>query len=540
MAVTKKPRSNKAGVEPSVRTFTTWSPGLILAAELQADSGNLRQAAALCDWLLGDDRLPSTLSTRVQALLGLDPTFEASGDKRRSNRVVRALEGQEDWWAAYPEQELAQLHTWGLLLGVAPARHSWEVSEDHGGRILPRPAFWHPQHLRLDQQSREWKIRVAQAGTFGSGSEETLDPGDGTWLLHTPYGNNRPWSMGLWRGLSRWALLKYFAIQDWARHGEKGATLAATHDKDVKSTKEQRAQLANDIYARGREAVVVLPAGFDLKLVEATANTKQIYEAQIRMADEAIAVAVRGGNLTTVMSQGAGSRAAAETQERTGDHAKLKFDAQSLTTTIHDQSLVWWAEFNFGDRKLAPWPVYPVEEEEDLKSKVEGEEKAFLVVDAAERLGFEVDRKLFLEEHRITWAKPGEAPVPPKPAGQPIAMPGAKPFPSLDPGKAEPPKAQLVARLASGFLTANASGFLNGQLATDAIVDSYSAAAIVELEETLEAVLSELDAAVDYDDLRARLRARYESLDPEALSELVRKAMILGELAGRAAVNEDT
>lgn len=438
-----KKKDQKGGFEPSVRTFTTWTPALIRSAELQADGGNLRQAAALCDWLLGDDRVPGTLAARVQALLGLEPTFEASGDKRRSNRVVRALEVQEDWWAAYPETELAQLHTWGLLLGVTPARHGWIVSDDHGGRILPQPAFWHPQHLRLDQQSREWKIRVATAGGFDPGIEETLEPGDGTWLLHTPYGKNRPWSLGLWRGLARFVLLKYYAIQDWARASEKGSILAATSKSQQNgdpnpTTREQRQELAQDIYNRGKDGVVVLPDDFDLKLIEQTANQRNTYEAQIAMANEAIAVAVRGGNLSTVTK--GGSLAAAEQQHETGDLAKLKFDAQSLTTTIHDQSLVWWAEFNFGDAKLAPWPVYPVEEEEDLKSKVESEEKAFTVVKQAEDLGFDVDRKAFLEEHKISWAKPGTKPAAPKPVapaapGTPAPAPGEEsPAPPADAG----------------------------------------------------------------------------------------------------------
>lgn len=537
-----KKKETRAGVEPSVRTFTTWTPALIRSAEMQADFGNLRQAASLCDWLLGDDRVSGTLSARVQGLLGLEPTFEASGDKRRSNRVVRALEVQDDWWAAYPEQELAQLHTWGLLLGAAPARHGWENSEDHGGRVLPMPAFWHPQHLRLDQQTREWKIRVAHAGGLDFGAEETLIPGDGEWLLHTPYGKNRPWSMGLWRGLARFVLLKWYAIQDWARASDKGSLLVATSktvNDQQPTNREQRQELANDIYSRGKDGVVVLADDFDLKLVEASANHRQIYEAQIRMADEAIAVAVRGGNLSTVTREG--SLAAAEQQSKTGDQAKLKFDAQSLTTTIHDQSLVWWAEFNFGDRKLAPWPVYPVEPEEDLQQKVESEEKAFTVVKQAEELGFDVDRKAFLEEHKISWAKPGAPKPPPAPPVAPPPIPGAPlPEPADEEAKPETAKPKLEARLGSGFLADKASGFLNGQLYADQLTDESTAHAIKEIVVTTEAILEELDAAADYDDLRGRLRKRYAKLDPSALTQLVYRAYILSDLAGRAAVTEDS
>lgn len=433
--------SGKAGVEPSVRTFTKWTPALIRGAELSADGGNLRQAANLCDWMLGDDRIGPLLHTRVQTLLGIDPTFEASGDKRRSNRVVRALEVQEDWWAAYPETELMQLLTWGILLGVKPARHQWVLDEDHGNRLLAMPECWHPQHLRYDWQTREWKIRVSQSSGLDAGIEQVLVPGDGDWILHTPYGKNRPWAYGLWRGLARMALLKTYAISDWSKHGEKGSLLAIESGLgEIPSTARQRKELAQDIFDRGKDAIAVLPPGFSIKLVEAKANTKNIYDAQIEMANKAIAIAIRGGNLSTDVEEG--SRAAAEVHERLGDRAKLRFDAQGLTSTIHDQSLVYWAEFNFGDRKLAPWPVYPTDEDEDLGAKAETAGKAFAAATQATMLGFEVDPEGFIQEFDLGfWLKPPsdgklKPPLPPaapgekpeeKPASEPKAKPKAKP-----------------------------------------------------------------------------------------------------------------
>lgn len=407
-----KPREvdGKAGIQPTIRTFTTWSLALIRAAEIQADSGNLRQAANLCDWLLTDERIGGTLQTRTQALLGLVPEFEPAGDKRRSNRAVKALDAQEDWWASYPESELEQILTWGLLLGVAPAQHQWKTPEGHGGRWLPCPEFWHPQNLRWDDRARQWLMRVASPGNPDGWREQPIVAGDGTWILHTPFGANRPWSRGAWRALARYALIKAYAIADWSSHSGKSSVLTSFSPKDVSIKPIDRNALAQDIYERGREAVVVLPAGFDLKLVEATANTKELFDAQIQMANTAIAIYVRGGNLTTEINQGTGSRAASETQERLGDDAKLRFDAQCLTSTIHDQSLMPWAQFNFGDPTLAPWPEYPTEPEEDLAGKVKSELESFNVVEKAEQLGFEVDREEFLRDHGITWAKPGVKP----------------------------------------------------------------------------------------------------------------------------------
>jgi phage gp29-like protein len=422
--------NGRAGVEPTVRTFTTWTPALVRSAELQADGGNLRLAANLCDWILSDDRVQGTLQTRVQALLGLEPTFEASGDKRRSSRVVKALEAGEDWWESYPEHELGLMLTWGIMLNVAPMRHNPVIDDDHGGRMLPKPEFWHPQHLRQDNATREWKIRV-QSGPNGATHEEVLTPGDGTWILHTPYGPNRPWSQGLWRGLSRWVLLKYLAMQDWARHSENAGELVVTSDKEVESSLKQRKELADDIYQRGREAVVVLPPGFSMDLISAVANSHQIYQAQIEMANTAIAITVRGGNATTELKEG--SLAGTEAQERLGDHAKLEFDAQSLTTTIHDQSLVYWAEWNYGNRALAPWTVYPTKPKRDLGRRADATAKAVKAAQGVMSLGCIVEQEAFIEEWELgSWVKPSEVgallslpapPVPPSPPATKAADP---------------------------------------------------------------------------------------------------------------------
>src|SRR5262245_40090103 len=100
----KKPATGpdmKVWVEPSVRTWTQWTSARIRSAEIAADGGSLYQLAQLCEWIMADDRVSACLNTRVNALLGLEPDFEASGDKRRSSRPVKALDAGEDWWTAY-------------------------------------------------------------------------------------------------------------------------------------------------------------------------------------------------------------------------------------------------------------------------------------------------------------------------------------------------------------------------------------------------------------------------------------------------------
>lgn len=576
-------------IEPSIRTYTQlqWTPALIKAAEVSADNGNLRLAANLCDWLLGDDRIQGTLQTRVQSLLGLDPTFEASGDKRRSKRTIRALEADEDWWDSYPESELANIMTWGLLLGVGPAAHSWTKRDDHGGRVLALPSFWHPQNLRWDWNLRSWVMLVGSPDTgMAVGTEVEIEPGDGTWILHAPYGKTRPWSHGLWRGLARLALLKAYAQTDWARLGEAASRTVVESDQSITDTKENRAELAQDISNIGRDGTIVLPPGYSYKLIEASAATKDIFDRQIEMANTAIAIAIRGGNLSTEVGNG-GSKAAAQSQADTGEDPKMRFDAQTLTTTIHDQSLIWWAEFNFGDRGLAPWPVYPVKPKEDLKAKSDTLNVVSTALDRMLSNRLPVDIVAFCEQYDIPLrslppeqltagtamfqyhldygvvthnqvlaslglppvkggderlipsaslvapapAKPPAPPAPPadvakNPDGTPVS-PAAPPFPPK-------PVARRVLAAAD-----QPKGFVEGQGYADDLGDTSRDHGSDAMAPSVDDVLAVVKAATSFDDMKARLTRAYDSMGAEKMTELVEKAVVLAELAGRYAVLKD-
>lgn len=412
----RKPKEQEPAVEPSVRVFTRWTPQLIQSAEISADGGNLTQAAKVCAWLLTDDRIRGCLNARINGLLGLVPGFEASGDKRRSNRAVKALEAGEDYSASYPESELWLMLAWGLMLGVSVHRHAPRYDDDHGGRLLPCPEFWHPAAgLRQDQQTREWKIRVSSSGN-DFGTDVVVTPGDGTWVVHAPYGLHRPWELGLWKQLCWWKLLKDYGRSDWARHMEKGSLLVLTQTPNgqtppvvLANTASERDTSAARLYQRGRDAVAALPVGADLKLVETAGKAQELYDKGVDKANDAFAVAIRGGNLTTSVE--GGSKAAAEVQERTGDFVNLRFDAESLTTTLHGQSLTHWAEWNFGDRKLAPWPDYPIAPQRNLKNFAETISAFNAACSELELNGFEVDRAKMLEEFEL----------------QEFVMPGTKP-----------------------------------------------------------------------------------------------------------------
>lgn len=329
------------------RRLVDWTNNDLKTARYLADGGTLSYAAELVDDLRADSRVAGVLPQRVNGLLGLELEFEASGDGRRRGRAVRALEADEDWWQIAPEAELADLQTWGLLLGVGLAELVWTTNDR--GRAIPRLRVWDPRWLRWDWMARKWILR-----TDDQGDVEIL-PGGGKWVVYTPYGASRPWSKGLWRALAKWWLLKGFSLTDWARHSEMHGSPIRVGLTPEGSQAEDREKYAEDLASLGSDTSIVPPPGYSLELLEAEAKTWEMFPKQIETANAELSILLVGQNLTSEVT--GGSFAAAKIHQNVRDDL-IRFDAEALATCLHDQVLVWWAEFNFGDPGLAPWPCW--------------------------------------------------------------------------------------------------------------------------------------------------------------------------------------
>lgn len=425
-ALDRPSASDLIWVEPSTRIWIDWSPDTIRAAEVLAAAGSYRLAAHLCRSLHADDRIASSLGQRVDGLLGTDVTFDASGDRRRSRRAVRALEADDDFGAMCPETELREFLEWYDLLGIALAQI---VPIEANGRLLPRLQTWDPRNLRFDLPTRRWLVRV------DGGAEVEIRPGGGQWVLFTSGSDLHAWQRAAWRACSRWWLLKEFARSDWGRYSEvKAGGIFVASANDGTMAKElaanwspaERRKLAEGLNTLGRDTSIALPRGIDLKIVEAAANTWETFTKQIDYGNTGIAVALLGQNLTTEVN--GGSRAAAQVHEAVATHLR-RADAKALSTCLHDQLLRWWAAWNFGDEQLAPWPRWDVEPSEDLKARGDGLKSLGDGLSAMRDAGVAVDVVAVCEEHGVALLDPPTL-APPKPPA-PLA-------PTTDPTETPP------------------------------------------------------------------------------------------------------
>lgn len=357
------PPSDRAAVvghEPKYVAFTNWTPRHLRDLLRYTDqSGDLRWVADCCDWILGDERVKSAFHTRIGGLLGSQLSFEesANGGAIARRKAARAIEAGEDFWELFPETELHRLMTWGLLLGVAFGRiNGWTENKDHGGRLVPQIEVWHPRFFRWDHAGQRW-LRDTGNGWV------PVEFGNGEWFIYCPYGRSRPWASGLWRGLGVFVMLKLMAEADWGLRSEKQGqpTWVLTGEQSW----ERRKELALLIAELGRDPAVAMPNGVDAKLVESRAENGEIFERQIQLANTSFSVAITGGNLTVEVSGSQKTGATAQTLVRI-DYKRN--DAAGLSTFCHDQVLVWWSEWNFGDAQAAVWPIWNVEPPADLHS----------------------------------------------------------------------------------------------------------------------------------------------------------------------------
>lgn len=79
----------------------------------------------------------------------------------------------------------------------------------------------------------------------------------------------------------------------------------------------------------------------------------------------------------------------------------------------------------------------------------------------------------------------------------------------------------------------NAAGARRAKLYSDRVADSAVKMASRALSSDLVGLKAEIDAATDFDDLKARIILCYKDMDPEPLAEIVRKANLLAHLGGR-------
>lgn len=380
--------------------LTGWTPNRVETALSTADAGSMMQLADLVETIMRDDRVMGVLSTRTHGLLGLPVDFLGGSEEAR--QCLIGGDGQPgEWFSMHDESELAKLDAWGLLFGVGLAQR------------IPLPRLYgQPRKWRIETWSPRWLTYYHTPGDEGTHwrvltteGQEPAMPGDGEWIIYTPYGARRPWASGLWTAISFPWLLKRFSLEDRANLSEVLGSPVWVGTTKHTSTEKQRKDYLSRLSNLGKQGKIILPEGWDFQLREASGTAWENFDKAVEWADQAITIAIAGQIVTTEGTSGFSSGNIFEAIESN----RVRFDAERLSTALRQQSLEPWARANYGSPQDAPWPRWNVQRPVDMEKRgttIANLGKAITDLDAAVRPhGLTIDAEKLLAEYDIPFER---------------------------------------------------------------------------------------------------------------------------------------
>lgn len=352
---------------PLVTVQSSWTVTDVRTALSTLPSGQFELPAQLVDAIVGDDRVQSAMASRKGGLSATPIKFTRSRLPGIDDGAAQAC--LDAWRLCWPrtmtEPVLGELQQWAVMLGFAPAQLLWDTS---GPIWCPYIRTFHPRYTYY-----HWPLRRLVAITLDG--QQSVEPGDGHWILHAPHGDYRGWMRGAVRAIAQPWLIRNLAYRDHARWSERhgfpqiiAKTPSAADDVD-------RTRYVNALAGLGQETVIEAPQGVDqqfsygVELLEPKDGSWQGFTALIQQCDAAITLALLGQNLTTEVKEGSFAAARVHADVR---QTILESDARSLAQTIYTQIARPFAELNFGNADLAPfteWDLVPVEDR-DVASQV--------------------------------------------------------------------------------------------------------------------------------------------------------------------------
>jgi len=294
-------------------------------------------------------------STISHGILGLP--LNLHGDCEQVSALVDGDGTPGDFGQMFPESEASQVFLDGIGLGVGIGQMLYQPHREIAERCVPRMRWWNPRALRQDTNSRAFYLMTRDG-------EVEVKPGNGEWVLFTPYGAidgvlNAPWIF---------ATLAFVFARDAAfdrqRHSEVCSPVRVMrHEKP--STKQARQKNLRLLQQMQRDNRFVLPEGTIFEIVESTGKIAEIYQAIIDWAIKEWAIGWTGQTVTT--DGGKGFITEGTIHQRIA-RDKLRFYAKVWYECLREQVLRGWAWENFGSCH-PPTGGYNIDPPEDIAAK---------------------------------------------------------------------------------------------------------------------------------------------------------------------------
>jgi hypothetical protein len=331
----------------------------------EAEQGFYLNAALLCDQVLRDARIYSTLMTRVGGLLGKPKDFEGAKDTKKATLDAEEFERLFD--CMFEHAALVELLGWGLMLNAGVA----QIVEDADPWKLD---VWHPWALTFDEIERQYFISTREESRLyilPDGKGGYSDKNGTRWVLFTPFGfgNTR---RGYLRCLHRLGNERQWSHRDRARFSEIFGQPIRLGIAPAGASKEEKAEYKRKLGLQGAEAVVVAEQGVEgkkwgLELIQANAAAAEVFfNGTLSQLDKEIATLFLGQSQTTDGQAGLGAN------EMAGEPVRLDMmsaDNQALGGALREQFIKPYWGFAYGNPEAAPWVAWRVEPPEDGAKK---------------------------------------------------------------------------------------------------------------------------------------------------------------------------
>lgn len=518
----KTPQSIKVLSDLYRLNFTEYTDVQVVRGVIrELEWGQLYQPAKLEDAMRRDDRISGCLMSRTHALSSMPFVPNAKDESARAVEIADIV--KEDFYKWLPATDQAELMTHGLLLGAGFAQILWDTDTDDG-KWAPRIKIWHPEHFFWDWTARTWMVQTVEGLT-------PIQAADGQWIIYCPFGEYRPFTRGLMRNLYVPWMLRQWAYRDWGRWSEVYGSPMRVLSTPPWANAEEADRAVQEIAGQGSGSAIRLPVGatgegdYKLELVEAKSSGADGFDKLIARADNSIAISILGQNLTTEVT--GGSYAAASVHEGIRNDI-IAGDAMGFGQCMRDQVLRPWAKFNFGDENLAPLPAWNTSPPEDKKEAGDAMDALGKGIASIRTSGARPDVDALMDKFGVPVTEPAEEPE--EPAMSPPS--GAK---AGSGNQAEPPEPDEQASIASQ----STKGFIAGQKFVDALGADATRQIGQAVAGDLLKLFSVIDGANDLREMEARLIEAYGQMSDSRMTELLERAMILSDLAGRWASKVD-
>jgi phage gp29-like protein len=381
---------------PLVSIATDWDVDAVRASLRANIIGNFDAPAQLADAILGDDRVQATMGSRVSGLLGREVIFEAANDSAAAKEVLDAWVPCWDGIGSYGAQGFMQAYS--TIMGFSPAQLIWDTT---GPVWRPFMVPWHARFTYYHWTIRKY-VALSQDGQFA------INPGDGKWVMHAPWGEYRSWIFGALRALAEPWLIRHFAFRDWARFSEVHGIPIKKASAPASADPEQRSQFVAALQQLPSETTILLAKGlegmgsdYNLELLEATDTSWESFPGLIDRCDMSIVLAILFQNLTTEVKGGSFAATDAHMDIRQGG---LERDDKAWQKTIRQQVARPFAFLNFGDPDLAPKTRYDVQSVDTHKSQAALAMNVGMLVNYLRMSGVKVrDPKILFQSFGLEW-----------------------------------------------------------------------------------------------------------------------------------------